>query len=60
MKENPKAGRRGPPAFLRPIMKYTWEKKISPFSLMRKMPHGSIVKGIGNYVERRQKVDTQE
>ena len=50
---NPSQGRRGPPAFLRPLMKYTWERKISPFSVARMCTKGMVLKGIGNYVERR-------
>ena len=52
-KTNPQAGRRGPPAFIRPLIKYTWNNKISPFSFARRFPAGTVLKGIGNYVERR-------
>ena len=60
MAANAPPGRRGPPAFIRPLIKYTWNNKISPFSFARKFPTGTVLKGIGNYVERRQKVDSVE
>ena len=44
------AGRRGPPAFIIPIIRYTWKKRTSPFSVVRFAGKNLALKGINNYI----------
>jgi hypothetical protein len=42
-----------------PLIKYTWKKRTSPFVFARMAGKNIALKGIKNYIERRQKVDNE-
>ena len=48
--QSKQSGRRGPPAFIRPLINYTWRNKISPFSFARKFSKILVLRGVGDYV----------
>ena len=48
--------RAGPPGWMLSLMKFGWNKKISPFGVLRTVGRNRSLKGIGGFVENRSNI----